>query len=72
MHRIYFDENARDERGRYDLGLPGSLQDIGPIAAQLTNGMRVILYDTEELEIEAVLEYDENYKRWMAVALADS
>jgi hypothetical protein len=29
-------------------------------------GMRVILYDSEELEVEAVLEYDQKYQRWMA------
>jgi hypothetical protein len=66
MHRIYFDTNEGDARGRFDLGIPGSLHDIEPIAPQLTDGMRVILYDSEELEVEAVLEYDQNYQRWMA------
>ena len=66
MHRIYFDENAGDEQDRYDLGIPGSLADIEPIAAELTEGLRVILYDEQELEVEAVLEYQPKYNRWMA------
>ena len=66
MYRIYFDANEGDARGRFDLGIPGSLLDIELIASQLTDGMRVILYDSEELEVEAVLEYDQKYQRWMA------
>jgi hypothetical protein len=66
MHRIYFDANEGDERGRYDLAIPGALKDIEPIASELTDGMHVILYDGEGLEIEAVLEFDHNYRQWMA------
>ena len=66
MHRIYFDENARDEQGRCNLGMRGSLRDIEPIAAELADGMHVILYDNEELEVEAILQYDTQHQRWMA------
>ena len=45
MFRIYFDENEGDENDRFDLGIPGSLMDIEPIADKLTDGMHVILYD---------------------------
>jgi hypothetical protein len=69
MHRIYFDSNEGDERGRFDLGIPGALRDIEPISSDLTDGMHVILYDNEELEIEAVLEFDQEYQRWMASPL---
>jgi hypothetical protein len=66
MHRIYFDANEGDERGRFDLGIPGALRDIEPVASELTEGMHVILYDNEELEIEAMLEFDPKYRCWMA------
>jgi hypothetical protein len=69
MHRIYFDANEGDERGRFDLGIPGALRDIEIISSELAEGMHVILYDNEELEIEAVLEFDQKYQRWMASPL---
>ena len=61
MHGIYFDANEGDERGRFDLGVRGAPRDIEPISSELTDGMHVILYDSEELEIEAVLEFDQKY-----------
>jgi hypothetical protein len=66
MYKIYFDENARDQRGRCDLGIPGSLRDIESISSKLADGMHVVLYDDQELEVEAVLEFDKSYQRWMA------
>jgi len=65
LHRIYFDTNAGDG-ARYDLGLRGSLEDIAPISDQLQDGMRVVIYMTGELEMEATLEFDQKYGRWMA------
>ena len=66
MYRIYFDGNEGDDKGRYDLGIPGSLKDIEPIADELADGGHVILYDNEELEVEAVLEVDTAHNCWMA------
>jgi hypothetical protein len=40
MHRIYFDANEGDERGRFDLGIPGALHDIEPIESELAVGMQ--------------------------------
>jgi hypothetical protein len=65
LYRIYFDTNAGDGE-RYDLGLRGSLEDIAPIADQLQEGMRVIIYMTGELEMESTLEFDQKYGHWMA------
>jgi hypothetical protein len=64
--RIYFDSNSGDKLGRYDLGIPGSLKDIEPIQAQLRVGLHVILYQPGELEVEAVLDYSQEHRRWMA------
>ena len=72
MYRIYFDGNAGDERGRFDLGIPGSSRDIKRLAGKLTEGLRVALYDDEELEVEAVLEFDTKYNIWMARPLWDT
>ena len=67
MYRIYFDENAGDQLGRYDLGIPGSLRDLDRLAGKLVSGMHVTLHDDGDLELEAVLEYDSG--RWMALPI---
>jgi hypothetical protein len=66
LHRIYFDENEGDALGRYDLGIPGSLRDIPPIAGELKEGMRVLIYMGDDFELEATLEYHAQFARWMA------
>jgi hypothetical protein len=72
MDRIYFDENAGDERGRYDLCIPGSRRDLEQLAGKLGNGVHVMLYDGQEIEVEAVLEFDQASNRWMALPLWDT
>ena len=72
MHRIYFDENAGDGNGRYDLGIPGSRRDLAPLAGELSDGVHVMLYDGQEIEVEAVLEFDAASDRWMALPLWDT
>lgn len=69
MYRIYFDENAGDQAGRYDLGIPGSLRDIAPVAGKLTSGMHVTLHDNQQMEVEAILEFDHDSGRWMGVPM---
>jgi hypothetical protein len=69
MDRIYFDENAGDERGRYDLGIPGARGDLDRLAGKLGDGVHVLLYDGQEIEVEAVLEFDQPSNRWMASPL---
>jgi hypothetical protein len=69
MDRIYFDENAGDTRGRYDLGIQGSRRDLDILAGKLRNGLHVTLYDGQEIEVEAVLEFDQASNRWMASPL---
>ncbi len=66
MYRIYFDENEGDEQNRFDLGIPGSLRDIELLAGKLTHGLRVLCYDDQEIEVEAILEWDTKYNQWMA------
>ncbi len=69
MHRIYFDTNeaSYDEDGgcRYDLSLPSSMRDLASIE-EPRDGMRVVIYMTRELEMEATLEFDVKLGHWMA------
>jgi hypothetical protein len=64
LPRIYFDTN---EGGgdTFFLDIPGSLKDICRLGDSLRPGIRVLLYMTDELEVEANLEYDPEYKRWI-------
>jgi len=66
LYRIYFDANEGDEQDRFDLAIPGSSRDIEPLAGKLTHGMRVLCYDDQAIEVEAILEWDTKYKQWMA------
>jgi len=66
MYRIYFDTNEGDASGRYYLGIPGSLKDIAPIAHHLKDELRIVMYMSHELEMEAMLEWDERNNCWMA------
>jgi hypothetical protein len=69
LRRTYFDTNEAYGTGddiRYDLSLRRSLEDIAVMSDQLQEGMRVIIYMTGELEMEATLEFDLKYGRWMA------
>ena len=63
--RIYFDSNEGDENGRFDLGIAGSLEDIAVLGARLKEGMRVVIYMSGELEMEAILEWDSRSNCWM-------
>jgi hypothetical protein len=72
MYRIYFDENAGDADDRFDLSIPGSLADIKPIAERIRDGLRVMLYDGEALEVEAELEFDRAHQRWMGRPVWDT
>jgi hypothetical protein len=64
LHRIYFDTNDGTMDG-YPLYCRGSLEDIQPIADKLKEGMRVVIYMTGELEMEAILEFDHGNSLWI-------
>ncbi len=66
MHRIYFDTNDQPDQERFGLWVLGSLADIAPIAGQLRDGLRVVIYMTGEMEMEAVLEFDPAWNAWTA------
>jgi hypothetical protein len=59
MIRIYADFNSRDERGRVRLSAAGSLKDIERHRTHLKEGLKVILYETGEFEVEGTLTFDQ-------------
>ena len=67
LPRIYFDSNAATEDGRYILSVAGSSRDIRSLGDSLRPGMRVLLYMTDELEVEATLELDSERQIWLGL-----
>lgn len=68
LPRIYFDTNDGWGQDTYLLNLTGSLADIRRLGDSVQVGMRVLLYMTDELEVEATLEYDNEHKVWLGRA----
>ena len=61
MIRIYADFNERDCQGRPVLEIPGSRRDMLQHKDKLGPGVRVILYQPAELEVEATLVFDNGW-----------
>jgi hypothetical protein len=66
LSRIYFDTNERPDGDRYGLWLSTSLADIESIGGELRDGLHVIIYMPDELEMEAVLQFDPEWAAWTA------
>lgn len=64
MLRIYADFNSCDELGRVQLNTVGSLRDVELHRGALVPGLKVVLYMTDELEVEATLVFDEIWMGW--------
>jgi hypothetical protein len=58
MIRIYADFNSCDEQGRVQLNTVGSLRDIKQYENVLEEGMRVLLYMTDEFEVYGTLVFE--------------
>jgi hypothetical protein len=69
MIRIYADFNNCAEDGRVRLNTMGSLEDIEKHKDLIKEGLRVVLYTPNELDIEAVLCFD---GIWYGVPDADT
>ena len=66
MHRIYFDGNEGTEDHLYGLWLPRSVADLARIPGGAAKGMRVTIYMTGEIEMEATLEWNPKWGAWTA------
>ncbi len=64
--RIYADFNSQDEHGMVDLHTVGSRRDLDRLADQVRRGLPVVLY-FDDVEVDAILEYDVERKRWVGV-----
>jgi hypothetical protein len=70
MYRIYFDSNdGSPTRPGYSLHLSASKADLAHIPGGPREGMRVVIYMTGELEMEAVLAFDLSSNIWMALPI---
>ena len=71
MPRIYFDTNeGLPDRDGYGLWLDASREDLARIPGGPKTGMRVTIYMTGELEMEAVLAFESANKVWVARPIA--
>ena len=66
LPRIWFSTNDRVAIDRYGLWLPKSKADLERLGSELREGLRVMLYEPGELEMEATLAFDPDYKAWIA------
>jgi hypothetical protein len=64
MYRIYFDCNDSAETGNYGLWLGRSIADLAKIPGGPKEGMKVTIYMSDEIEMEAVLEWDARWNAW--------
>jgi hypothetical protein len=72
MYRIYFDGNDQNDRGNYGLWLNRSVEDLAKIPGGPKDGMTVTIYMIGEIEMEAVLEWDEKWKAWTGRPISGS
>jgi len=66
LHRIYFDSNEGIEAGLYGLWLNKSKEDLAKIPGGPTEGTVVTIYMIGEIEMEATLEWNDEWNGWTA------
>ena len=67
MHRVFFDSNTGGQETGYPLIFDQSLKDLALIEeTSLKEGLHVIIYMPHELEAEAELFYDREFRVWRA------
>jgi hypothetical protein len=66
--RIFFDTNEGSQEGGYRLELDRSKMDIDAIGPAITEGVEVIIYMPNELEMAATLSQHEN-GFWLAMPI---
>jgi hypothetical protein len=72
MHRIFFDANSRHESGSFRLWFEDSKNDLAKIPGGPKEGEKVTIYTPDELEMEAVLEWNPRWKYWTARGIAET
>jgi hypothetical protein len=64
--KVFVDFHNMDTRGRLRLNCIGTVEDLAQQQIVLRDGVCLILY-SEELEVEAVVEYSTDEHLWVAV-----
>jgi hypothetical protein len=68
MLRIHFDFNNFVDGDTFELDSYGSMRDIELHGQALKDGLRVLLYMTDHLEVEATIRFDRQRSIWLGVA----
>jgi hypothetical protein len=71
VHRVFFDTNTGTHEAGYILEFDLSKEDLDKIGRDLRNGLEVILYMPDELNVRAVLSYDEELGCWRGLPIGD-
>ncbi len=67
MHRVFFDTNEGNPDVGYWLNLPMSRLNLESIGPGIQEGLHVIIFMPGELEMEAVLKFDQEGDHWIAI-----
>jgi hypothetical protein len=63
--KVFADFQNTDEQGRLRLNCIGTIEDLSRQGTQLIPGEKLLIY-SEELEADAVIEYSDQEKIWVA------
>jgi hypothetical protein len=63
--KVFADFQNADEQGRLRLNCIGTIEDLSRQGTQLIPGNRLLIY-SEELEADAVIEYSDQERIWVA------
>jgi hypothetical protein len=63
--RVFADFQNADEQGRLRLNCIGTIEDLSRQGTQLIPGNKLLIY-SEELEADAVIEYSDQERIWVA------
>jgi hypothetical protein len=63
--KVFADFQNADEQGRLRLNCIGTIEDLSRQGTQLIPGNKLLIY-SEELEADAVIEYSDQERIWVA------
>lgn len=69
LYRIIFDNNRGTNEWGYPLDLSRSRKELSAIPGGPRNGMRVIIYEPDDFELEAYLHFEEEFGYWKAIPI---
>jgi hypothetical protein len=72
LPRIFFDTNEGTHAHGYELSMPRSHVDLAALGDCLRDGLEVIIYMPDELEMRATLTFAVEQQVWIAVPIEGS